>query len=129
MVADLTLEVLLDALADRIAERMAKREAGLISQRDRRGLGKRRHINAVRRRIAERQGGAFKLGDDYMLTPEAVREELERFGPKGLDDGAPSPASPSPSPRRTRKSDRERALADLDRELDEHLTPTNRGRR
>jgi hypothetical protein len=43
-------------------------------------LGRRNHIDAVRRRIHEKQGGAWVSpnGRRFLLSPEAYREELDR---------------------------------------------------
>jgi hypothetical protein len=60
------------------------REAGLIDQRHS-PLGKVGHGRAVRRRIAEQEDGAFRVGRDYLLTPEALREELARLNEAGRD--------------------------------------------
>jgi hypothetical protein len=101
-----TLEALLDALAARLWEHMERRETGLISHLDKkRGLGPRRHREAVKRRIAERAGGAYVIGREYKLTPEALREELERFGPRGAErdnDGEPLPQEAPPRPPKAR---------------------------
>lgn len=101
-----TLEMLLDALAARLWEHMERRETGLISHLDkRRGLGPRRQREAVKRRIAEGAGGAYIIGREYKLTPEAVREELERFGPRGAErdtDGEPLPREAPPRPPKPR---------------------------
>jgi hypothetical protein len=115
MSVEALVEVLADALAARIERRLSARAGGLISQHDRRGLRKRRHIEAVRRRMAEGTGGAYHIGDDYMLTPEAVREELEKYGPKGVAESGPR----EPSARAKRASAVSSEKAALDRELDE----------
>lgn len=91
-----SLEDLVDAIADRLADRMAARDTAPIDQRDPRGLMGRRHIDAVRRRLSERAGGAYVKGRDYLLTPEAVREEFERLSRGGLVSRAPV----EPAPRR-----------------------------
>jgi hypothetical protein len=41
-------------------------------------LGRRRHCVAVRRRVAERAGGAAVLGRRHVLSREALTEELAR---------------------------------------------------
>lgn len=83
MLGKLTLDTFIRELAEAIVECMAERDASLVSQRDRRGLGGRRHIDAVKRRVAEqtRNGGerdAFIRDRDFLLTPAAVRDELAR---------------------------------------------------
>lgn len=74
-----SLDDLVNVIAERVADCIAARDPALIDQRDARGLKGRRHIDAVRRRMSEKAGGAFCKGRDYLLTPTAVREELERL--------------------------------------------------
>jgi hypothetical protein len=69
------IEPYLDALADRIAERMNAARGRMINQHDSE-LGPRRHRAAVKRRIANGEGGAGQSGRNYLLTPDAIREEL-----------------------------------------------------
>lgn len=47
-------------------------------------LGPRRHCLAVRRRLHAdpRDSGAKIIGDRYLLTPDAILEELDRLGRK-----------------------------------------------
>lgn len=85
-IASLSLADFLDALADRVADRIAERDESLVDQRDRRGLMGRRHIEAVKRRMSAGEPGAYVRGRDYLLTPAAVRDELERFGRRRRDD-------------------------------------------
>jgi hypothetical protein len=100
----------LDEIADRLAARLEQRRAREVSQKDS-PLGPRRHRAAVNRRLANKEGGAGKVGRNHYLTPEAVREELARDA---------SSASPAPAARpaqddkpRTRK----RELGDFERNL------------
>ena len=122
-----TLESILDAIADRLAERLERRDQTRINQRDPRGLGPRRHREVVKRRIREHQGGAYIRGRDYELTPEALREELEQFGPRGVDSGKLVPAAM----RRCKATSTESAeVAALRRKLDAELgAPTRVPRR
>jgi hypothetical protein len=78
-----SLEDLVRAIGAAVADCMEARDQALVSQRDPRGLRGRRHIEAVRRRVAEqtRSGAerdAFIRDRDYLLTPAAVRDELAR---------------------------------------------------
>lgn len=43
-------------------------------------LGSRRHITACRRRMATGKPGAAKVGKRYLLSAEALREELAALG-------------------------------------------------
>lgn len=121
---------LLDAIADRVAERIAERDHSLITQHDRRGLGRRRHIEAVRRRIAEGRAGAYIRGRDYLLTPAAVREELERGGPRRAGD-AEHPTAAAARARRAAAAAATAAeaaeLEALSRKLDAELAAVSRG--
>lgn len=48
-------------------------------------LGPRRHCLATRRRAAEGKGDAKQVGDRFLMTTDALAEELERIGrPKAL---------------------------------------------
>jgi hypothetical protein len=121
MTLEMMFEALATALAERVAQKIDEREEGRITQRSRKSLGKRRHPAAVRRRIREGQGGAYIIGRDFVLTPEALREELERFGPRGFEDGddelAPTPRK-NPKPRTPSNAEAEALRKELDRELD-----------
>jgi hypothetical protein len=80
----------LDALADLIAERVWQRfQQGTPDMVDqsKSPLGRRRHCNAVKRRVGAGEPGAARVGRRYLLTPDALAEELHRLGqgppPKG----------------------------------------------
>jgi hypothetical protein len=53
-------------------------DPGLIDQRSS-PLGRLRHCAAVRRRQKNNEGGAFIVGRRYLLTQEALTEELARL--------------------------------------------------
>jgi hypothetical protein len=113
----LTFEWFIGQLADALLDRMEARDEGLISQRDRRGLMGRRHIDAVKRRIADELAAgteprtAFQRGRDYLLTPAAAREELARLsGDRGRAPKT-SPRRGAPRPRSTEAS-KKRAESD-----------------
>jgi hypothetical protein len=97
---------LLDALADRIAARVEERlrsgPQGWIAQ-DVSQLGRRRHIAAVRRRVAAGVGGAALVGRRALLSPEALEAELKHVG--------------CPKVRQEIKPQRGSVAAELDREL------------
>lgn len=124
MFGGVTLDAFIDAVAerfvDRLAERFAERDDSLIDQRDPRGLLGRRHIEAVRRRRADGAGGAYIKGRDFLLTPQAAREELER-----LSSGECPAPTPRSSPAKTRKANarspeqarRERLRLELESEM------------
>jgi hypothetical protein len=82
-----TVQEFIFALADALAERLAERDESLIDQRDRRGLMGRRHIDAVRRRIAEGRKDSFIRKRDYLMTPAALRDELVRYAVSDNGDG------------------------------------------
>jgi hypothetical protein len=117
-------EFFLDELATRVAEKIATRDNGRINQRHRESLGPRRHVEAVKRRIKERQGGAYHVGRDWELTREALREELERFGPRGFEhDGESVTGDSTPHTPKKKKAaapanaEAATLLEELDREL------------
>lgn len=123
MFGGVTLDAFIDAVAerfvDRLAERFAERDDSLIDQRDPRGLLGRRHIEAVRRRRAEGAGGAYIKGRDFLLTPQAAREELGRLS--SGECPAPTPRSPrgklKPGQRSAEQSRRERLKRELESEM------------
>jgi hypothetical protein len=90
-------EALLDEFAERVAAKVSERLScgslpGAIEQA-RSPLGRRRHIAAVRRRVAAGQPGAAIVGRRHLLSAEALTEELARAGQ--CPEAAPSPASGS----------------------------------
>lgn len=82
---------LLDALAETVAERVAEKLRGtcndMVDQSTSR-LGPRRHIAAVRRRLAAGLPGAARMGRTFLLSQEALREEMATAGRSA---GAPCP--------------------------------------
>lgn len=77
------LDGLLEQLADLVAERVVERlrageHAGWLDQ-SASSLGRRRHIEAVRRRVAARDTGAVQLGRRYLLSQAAHDEEMARL--------------------------------------------------
>jgi predicted transcriptional regulator len=112
------IEPYLDALADRIAERMNRSRERMINQHDSE-LGPRRHRDAVKRRLANAEGGAGHAGRNYLLTKEAIREELAGRGGRGsAGKGAPSPANDgSPGSGGSGAKSRSRDLSDFEREV------------
>lgn len=73
-------------------------------------LGSRRHCSAVRRRLTENPNdpSAKMIGDRFLLTPDAVAEELTRVGRKPAPKRAPEAPAASPE---------DEALALLNRRL------------
>jgi hypothetical protein len=104
-------EPYMNAIADRIAARLLKGREPMVSQ-SQSELGPRRHRLAVKRRMQNGEGGAGISPDGrrYLLTPEAVREELAR-GPRPAPD-----ASPKPSDAPAQKT-RARDLSDFERKV------------
>lgn len=118
----LTLDWFLDMLADRLAERMAARDDAPVDQRSPKGLRGRRHIEAVRRRVEAGLGGAWIRGRDFLLSPEAVREELARLT-RGRGHGGAAPAAatarvPKPPKPKSPKAARAAAAAEIKRDLE-----------
>lgn len=76
-------------------EALHENEPDLIGQ-SRSELGSRGHIEAVRRRIDKKEGGAWKRNRRYLLSPEAYREELDRVTARAerkvIKARAPEPA-------------------------------------
>jgi hypothetical protein len=55
-------------------------------------LGRRRHVARVRARIAAGQGGAAQIGRRYVLSQEALDEELTLLsGPKKVEQSESGP--------------------------------------
>lgn len=132
-----TLDWFIGQLAEALLEKMEARESGLVSQRDRRGLMGRRHIDAVRRRMADELAAgvevktAFHRGRDYLLTPSAVRDELARLSTRAP---AAAPTAPARTGRRgssraaaaeRKRSDRDEA-ASVRRELESEMRRAQR---
>jgi hypothetical protein len=111
------IEPYIDAIADRIAARMNAGRERMINQRDSE-LGPRRHRAAVKRRLANQEGGAGITPDGrrFLLTPEAVREELAGKGGRGKVKGATGPAGDG-SPGGSGAKSRTRDLSDFEREV------------
>jgi hypothetical protein len=79
-----------DGLIERIETEPSVDSTDLIDQHKSK-LTARRHCAAVRRRRAEGKSDAFISGRQYLLTPEAYREELNRepLSRPGLADCLP----------------------------------------
>lgn len=93
-----SLEDFIDVLASRVADCIASRDPSLIDQRNPEGLRGRRHIDAVRRRMAEERAlppnakTAFCKGGEYLMTRSAVREELARLSRYAMAEHPEAPA-------------------------------------
>jgi hypothetical protein len=61
-----------------VAELRAGATNGMVDQAGS-ALGRRRHIAAVRRRVAAGDAGAVVLGRNYLLSQEAHAEEIRRI--------------------------------------------------
>lgn len=82
---DATVEILqtvlraaLEAL-DACAEQAQENVFEWVAQQDS-PLGRKRHCEATRRRIREGLNGASVVGRKHLLSPDALREELETLG-------------------------------------------------
>ncbi len=85
------IDVLLDELARRITTLMrSEDERRWISQKGS-PLGRNRHCACVRERITLGLPGASVIGKQYLLTPDALREEMRGYG------AAPDPATAVPT--------------------------------
>jgi hypothetical protein len=72
-----TTEGILDYIADRLWARMSANSQDMVDQHGS-PLGPRRHRAAVKRRRKHGESGAAILGRDYLLSREALAEELAR---------------------------------------------------
>lgn len=108
-------EPYLDAIADRIAARMNAGRERMVNQGNS-DLGPRKHRAAVKRRLANDEGGAGISPDGrrFLLTPEAVREELAGKSGRAKPKGAA--AKPSEADAKPAKS-RARDLGDFERKI------------
>lgn len=77
----MTTDDFIDSVARRVARIVAEELRGgdpsLVEQANS-PLGSRRHIDAVKRRMAAGQPGASHVGRRYLLSQEALGEELGR---------------------------------------------------
>ena len=111
------IEPYIDAIADRIAARMNASRDRMINQHDSE-LGARRHRDAVKRRLANAEGGAGRSGRNYLLTREAILEELAGKGRGRGSKGAPAPGGDgSPGAGGSGAKSRARELSDFEREV------------
>ncbi len=89
-----TFEALLDELASRVAAMVAERlNGGALpgaTDQSRSPLGKRRHIAAARRRIAAGLPGAAQVGRRYLLSSDALADELARISGRHTETAAPA---------------------------------------
>lgn len=109
-------EPYIDALADRLAERLERRRGRMINQYDSE-LGARRHREAVKRRMDNGEGGAGRAGRNYLLTKEAVREELARKGGKGKGTPAAGGDDRGPAAGGSDAKSRARELSEFERDV------------
>ncbi|MGC4088659.1 MAG: hypothetical protein QM756_12325 [Polyangiaceae bacterium] len=70
------LEPLLDAVADRVVRKLTEGQQADMVDQTHSPLGRRRHCNAVRRRVAAGEAGAAVVGRRHLLTREALGAEL-----------------------------------------------------
>jgi hypothetical protein len=73
----------------------AAADDGMISQAGS-PLGPRRHADAVKRRLAAGLPGAAKVGRRYLLSPDALTEELSRTSAATACGGAAHPLADDP---------------------------------
>lgn len=77
--SELFLDMLADKVADRVVRRLRSDQDDWIDGPSSPG-GTRWHNGVARRRIATGQGGAAKIGRRYLLSKEALAEELAATG-------------------------------------------------
>lgn len=76
---DLTVGQLVQLVARAVVDELrAGEHAGMVDQSGS-SLGRRRHIEAVRRRVAAAEPGAVQLGRRYLLSSEAHEDELRKL--------------------------------------------------
>lgn len=71
------LDELANLIADAVVRRLREGDPTWVDQ-VRSPLGPRRHCAATKRRIEQGRPGATKIGRRYLLSPEALEEELAR---------------------------------------------------
>jgi hypothetical protein len=122
-------EPYIDALAERLAAVLERRRARMVNQHESE-LGPRRHRAAVKRRLDNGEGGAGRAGRNYLLTVEAVREELARKGGRGKPDAAETPpgdaGGPASGGSAAKSKSRGRELAEFEREVMTGLRAVNK---
>jgi hypothetical protein len=90
-----------EVLRELVREVSDTNELKLVDQRGS-PLGRNRHCAAVRRRIDEGKPGAWIVGRKYLLSVEALREELDHLGRRGAAERS-SPQGSRSSPREARE--------------------------
>jgi hypothetical protein len=70
------LEELFGRFAALVGEQIRNGNVSGVVDQSESPLGPHRHCAAVRRRIAQKEGGANRLGKKYLLTQAALQEEL-----------------------------------------------------
>jgi hypothetical protein len=97
------LEALVDELAHRVAAivvaQLREGPPGMVDQ-NASPLGPRRHCAAAKRRMARGEAGASKVGRRYLLSPEALSEELGRASRRRSAPEGASAMSPAEELRR-----------------------------
>lgn len=73
------LDLLADALAARVAAKLQEGQRGMLDQTAS-PLGRRRHINHVRRLHGQGDAGVAIVGRRYLATREVIDAELGRLG-------------------------------------------------
>src|SRR3954470_21284478 len=130
-----SLEDFIDVLASKVADCIASRDPSLIDQRNPEGLRGRRHIDAVRRRMADERAlppnakTAFCKGGEYLMTRSAVREELARLSRYAMGEHPEPPVERRKAPAsKGGKSPKARERDDLARIKRELETDMRRAR-
>jgi hypothetical protein len=86
---DTALDALAEAVADRVVAKLsAGQHSGFVDQTAS-PLGRRRHIAAARRLVAEGKAGAAIVGRRHLLTREALDAELAALKPRSRTKAQP----------------------------------------
>lgn len=111
-------EPYIDALADKLWDRFEQRRGRMVNQHDSE-LGPRKHREAVKRRLENNEGGAgiSPNGRNYLLTREAIREELAKTPRRGAKRPEDASRDQSPDASSTPHKSRARDLGAFERDL------------
>jgi hypothetical protein len=75
---------LIDLIAQRVEQRLTRSNRATSQHGS--PLGARKHRAVVRRRVERNEGGAHIVGRRYLLTPDALQEELARETTKNVEE-------------------------------------------
>ena len=96
-------ELFVEAVADKVIERLGRSANAAWIDQSASPLGRCRHCAAVKRRVANGEGGGRIVGRRHELSPEALQHEVDTVSRGRL--------------RRTTKAEPSNVVADLERAL------------